>query len=113
MVPRSKGVLKWTGVRARAGKIRNRTRTRPEGVLLDPCVSHASVHVTRHTVSVEQDFADRQSFFLGLRLQVRFSGMIVSAETGNFHTVAQKLGRLLRHMFCCALAGGVSLIHKY
>ncbi len=80
------------------GKIRVRIRTRSEGVLLDPCDTHASVYVKWYTVSVEQDFVDRQSFFLDLRIQVWFSGMLVSAETENLCTVAQARASSASHV---------------
>jgi len=88
-------------------------RTLLERVLLDACACHASMHGKRHTVSAEQDFADRQSFFLIYGFKCGFLGMLVSAETGNLRAVPQKLGCLLLHMFCCALAGGFSTHHVY
>ena len=100
-------------VRDCAEVMRGHPRTLPERVLLDACACHASMHGKRHTVSAEQDFADRESFFLIYVFKCGFLGMLVSTETGNLCAVPQKLGRLLLHMFCCALAVGFSTHHVY
>jgi hypothetical protein len=47
-----------------------------------------------------------QVFFVIHGFKCRFPGLLVSTEPRNLRAVAQQLGRLVRHMFCCGLAGG-------
>jgi hypothetical protein len=84
----------------------SKARTLPEGVLLDCHAFNASVHEKRHILPAEQGFGDRQSFFVNYGVKCGFPGLIVSAEPRRMRAVAQKLERLVRHKFCCALAGG-------
>jgi hypothetical protein len=52
-------------------------------------------------------------FFVIHGSKCRFPGLLVSAEPRNLCDVAQKLGRLVHHMFYCGLAGGFLKAHKY
>ncbi len=100
LVPPSVLCARW-----RHKKMRDRIRTRPEGVLLGPRVCHESSYSHRHTLFSEQVFA---SFFVIYGLQSGFPGVLVWAESENLRAVAQKLRRLLFHMFCYSFAGGFS-----
>jgi hypothetical protein len=84
----------------------SKARTLPEGVLLDRHGFHSSVHEKWHILPAEQGFGDRQSFFVSYGVKCGFPGLLVSAEPQKMRDVAQKLDRLVRHKFCCALAGG-------
>jgi hypothetical protein len=44
-------------------------------------------------------------FFVSYGVKCGFPGLLVSAEPRKMRSVAQKLERLVRHKFCCALAG--------
>jgi hypothetical protein len=81
-------------------------RTLPEGVMLDNHDFNTSVHSKWHTCPPEQDFGDRQSFFVIYGFKWGFPGLIVCAETRKRCSVAQNLRRLLRHIFWCVFAGG-------
>ncbi len=54
------------------------------------------------------DGPSKQSIFVIYGLQSDFPGVIVCAESRNWRPVAQKLRRLLFHMFCSSFAGGFS-----
>jgi hypothetical protein len=57
--------------------MRDRIRTRPEGVLLGPRVCHESSRSQRHTLFSEQAFVDRQSFSVIYDWQSGFPGVLV------------------------------------
>ena len=97
---------KQADVYACASKMRDQARKFPEGLLLDRHAFHASVHSKQHILPAEQGFGDRQSFFVSCGVKCDFPGLLVSTEPRKMRAVAPKLERLVRHKFCCALAGG-------
>ena len=99
-----------------------RSRTFPEGLLLDRNAFHVSVYSKWHMLPAEQGFGDRQSFFVSCGVKCGFPGLLVSteilrSETRKMRTVAPKLERLVRHKFYCVLAGGFRVhpfkVHMY
>jgi len=83
-------------------------RTRSEAVVLDRHAFHATVHLKRHTLPPEEGFVHRQSFFVIFGFKCGFRGLLGAAEPPQRRTVAQKIGCLVLHMFCCGFAGGFS-----
>ena len=94
-------------MRARAAKMGGHGGTLPERVMLNPSEGHSSILSHRLMASAEEDFGDRERFFVIYGFKCGFPGMFVSAEPRNLRDVAQNLHRMPCHNFCCALAGGL------
>ena len=90
-------------MRVHTTKMRVHERTLPERVMLNVSDVHSSMHSHRHTASAEEDFGDRERFFVIYGFECGLPGMLVSAGPRNL----QNLHRMSCHNFCCALAGGL------
>ena len=91
-------------VRALAAKMRDRIRTRPEGVLLDTHACSSSMHSQRHTFSAEQVFAHRHKrIFVFFVPQEGFS-RAARLDPRKLRAVAQKLSRSPKTARCSAKA---------
>ena len=98
-------------VRALAAKMRDRIRTRPEGVLLDTHACRSSMHSQRHTFSAEQVFAHRHKrIFVFFVPQEGFS-RAARLDPRKLRAVAQKLSRSPKTARCSAKAQSCSSSH--